>query len=80
MPEAGQEITYVKVNNQILISGLDFRLISYEIDNIAYTYVGQYNEKAASRCITSSKEKLYLFEGKQIFEMTKQYEVFSSFL
>ena len=40
MPEAVQEITCVKVNNQILISGLDFRLISYEIDNIAYTYVG----------------------------------------
>ena len=49
--------------------------MSYDIDNEAYSSVGFYkNSIAKYRCIASSKEKLYVFEKDQIFEMTNQFE------
>ena len=40
MPEECAVITCVRVKNQILISGYNFRLMSYNIDNEAYSYIG----------------------------------------
>ena len=40
MPEAGSDITCVRVENQILISSARFRLMSYDTDNEAYSYAG----------------------------------------
>ena len=40
MPENGSGITWLRAYNQILITSLDFRLISFDIDNEAYSYVG----------------------------------------
>ena len=54
MPEEGCQITCVRVQNQILISSYQFRLMSYDIDNKAYSYVGQQNSDEASRCVVSS--------------------------
>ena len=49
--------------------------MSYDIENEAYSYVGdQFSLGGEFRCITSSKEKLYLFSRNQIFEMTEQGE------
>ena len=56
------------------MSSYDFRLMSYDIDNEAYSYVGSQNMPMI-RIIASSKEKLYLFEDRQIFAMNKRYEV-----
>ena len=75
MPEVGSSITCVNVKNQILMSSKQFRLMSYDIGSKAYSYVGLQNNDKASRCVVSYKEKLYLFEGKSIFKMTKQCEV-----
>ena len=36
MLQSGRYITCVKVKNQILLSSLDFRLMSYDIDKEAY--------------------------------------------
>ena len=50
--------------------------MSYDSDCEAYSYVRQQNNEIKSRFITSSKEKIYLFEGtRKIFEMTKQCEI-----
>jgi len=62
MPEECAVITCVRVKNQILISGYNFRLMSYNIDNEAYSYIGFMNNEEANRAIVSFKEKLYLFE------------------
>ena len=40
MPQEGFHITCVRVQNQILMSSFSFRLMSYDIDNEAYSYVG----------------------------------------
>ena len=40
MPTAGASITCVRVKNQILMSSYAFRLMSYDIHNEAYSYVG----------------------------------------
>ena len=45
------------------MSSYDFRLMSYDIDNEAYSYVGSQNMPMI-RIIASSKEKLYLFEDR----------------
>ena len=36
MPKVGRDVTCVKVQNQILISSKNFRLISYDIDSESY--------------------------------------------
>ena len=41
MPRAGSQITCVRVKNQILITNWRFRLISYDTENQAYSYVGK---------------------------------------
>ena len=56
MPEAATMVTCVRVQNQILISSRTFRLISYDIGNEAYSYVGEQNNGRISRCIASSKD------------------------
>ena len=38
MPEVGSEITCVRVQNKILISSYDFRLLSYDIEKESYSY------------------------------------------
>ena len=78
MPKAGSWITCVRVQNQILISSNDFRLVSYDIGNEAYSYVGKQNNRFLGSCIASSKEKLYLQEEDMLFEMTMQYEVLNT--
>ena len=75
MPEVGYCITCVALKNHILISSEQFRLISYDVDNQAYSYVGLQNDDEVDRILVSSREKLYLFEHTKIFEMTRQYEV-----
>ena len=40
MPEKAGGITCVAVKNHILISSEDFRLMSYDIENEEYSYVG----------------------------------------
>ena len=40
MPEEGDGVTCVRVQNQILISSNQFRLIRYDIYNETYSYVG----------------------------------------
>ena len=50
--------------------------MSYDIDNEAYSFVGDHRKYIDDwRFIASSKDKLYLFEAVKIFEMNKQYEV-----
>ena len=44
MPQAGDYVTCVRVKNQILLSSLLFRLMSYDIDKEAYSYVGNYDK------------------------------------
>lgn len=79
MPRKGDRITCVGLQNQILISSKNFRLMSFDIGNAAYSLVavkehcGDIQNRA--RCIGSSKDKLYLFEFQKIFEMNEQYEV-----
>ena len=41
----------------------------YDIDNERYSFVASQNEESVVRTIAASKDKLYLFEGKKIFEM-----------
>ena len=73
MPEEGFQITCVRVQNQIFITSVQFRLVSYDIRNEAYSYVGEQSKGLC--CVASSKDKVYLFEREQIFEMNKQCEV-----
>ena len=40
MPQKGSYVKCVRVKNQILISSHQFRLMSYDIHNEAYSYVG----------------------------------------
>ena len=40
MPEKYFGITCVRLQNQILMCSWEFRLISYDIDNEAYSFVG----------------------------------------
>ena len=40
MPQEGAGVTCERVQNKILISSLQFRLISYDTVNDAYSYVG----------------------------------------
>jgi len=61
--------TCVAVKNNIFICNLGERLMSYDIVNETYSYVGPQKNWSGWRCIASSKEKLYLFEGNDIFEM-----------
>ena len=77
MPQAGECITWVRVKNQIILSSNQFRLMSYNIINQAYSCVESPNDafRRKSRCIASSKEKLYVFEEFSIYEITKQFEV-----
>ena len=76
MPLAGEYITCTRLENQIFISSLNFRCISYDIDNEAYSYVGKQKKYDSHSLIFSSKEKLYVLENAgTIFEMTKPYEV-----
>ena len=49
--------------------------MSYNIDNEAYSFVGSQSNEYMVRNIVSYKDKLYLHELGQIFEMNKQYEV-----
>ena len=74
MPKPGTDISCVIVQNQILISSQQFRLLSYDIHNEAYSYVGKPSDERSYRTIASSKEKLYLFDRYKVYEMTKQYE------
>ena len=71
MPEAGTYITCVKVKTHILISSFEFRLMSYDIDNEAYSYDRSRTNNTMYRCIASSKKKVYFFESNKIFEMNK---------
>jgi len=73
LPEKGQDISCVAVKNLILMSTLNFRLMSYDIDKQTYSYVGAQINKKQYRSIAFSKEKLYLFESDKIWEMTQQY-------
>ena len=75
MPKAGSRNTWVLAGNQILISSSSFRLINYYIDCDTYSFVRLENFKFDTRSIACSNERLYLFEGKKIFEMNMQYEV-----
>ena len=75
MPTPGALITCVGAANHILISSREFRLLSYDIHNEAYSYVGEQSFRKTFRCIASSKEKLYLFEDNKISVMSKQCEV-----
>ena len=75
MPEKGENVSCLRVKNRILITSSHFRLISYDIENEAYSYVGQQDNDKTRRLLFSSKEKLYLFEGNDIIEMNKQCEV-----
>ena len=61
MPKAGSRVTCARVKNQILISSF-FRLMSYDIDNEAYSYVGIQDNIGTRRCVAYSNEKFYLFE------------------
>ena len=78
MPEEGAGIRCVGVQNKVLISGRDFRLISYDIDNEAYSYV-ELPTILDDPILISSKEKLYLIDQDQSFEMNKQCEVLDTF-
>ena len=73
MPEKYFGITCVRLQNQILMCSWEFRLISYDIDNEAYSFVAL--QENGNVTIAYSKEKIYLFEGKQILKMTKKCEV-----
>ena len=75
MPTGGSRITCVRVQNQILISSINFRLMSYDVENEDYSYLGSHCYDFLDRCIVSSKKKLYLFEKDKIFEMNTQCEV-----
>ena len=75
MPNAGQGITCVRVQNKILISSLGFGLVSYDVGDRTYLYVGLQSNSIVDRNIASSKDKLYLFQATKIFEMNMQYEV-----
>ena len=56
MPQAGDYITCVSVKNKILISCLQFRLISYDIENDAYSQVGFEGYSLKHRCTASSEQ------------------------
>ena len=61
LPEEGAGIRCAGVQNKVLISGRDFRLISYDIDNEAYSYV-ELPTILDDPILISSKEKLYLID------------------
>ena len=75
MPDSGLYITCVRVQNQILISSQQFRVISYDYEDEVYSYVGLQSYSWIFRCIVSSKENLYLFEGKEVFVISKTGEI-----
>ena len=70
MLEASADITCVIVKNKILISSENSRLMSYDIENEAYSQVGDQFSMRVHRYIASSKEKIYLFEINKVFEVT----------
>ena len=52
-----------------------FRLITYYIQNEAYSFVLYQINEFYERCIVSSKEKVYFFEGKKVFTINKRREI-----
>ena len=76
MPKAGRYNTCVAVQNRILISSYNFILISYDIENEAYSQVitnpSNYNRYCGFRSIIYSNDRLYMIEGGQMQELDEQ--------
>ena len=60
MPTVGYYISCVRLQNQILMTGDNFRILSFDIERKCYEYVGIQDHNEIDRSIVLSGEKLYL--------------------